>query len=332
MIGLMILVLLMKPGGFPFPNSFKNQSASSPTKSIAPSLLASTNEIWIAPDTSSISLETNSDEIQYGRQLIATTSNFLGPKGIVRAISNGMNCQNCHLDAGTKPFGNNYSAVASTYPKFRPRSGAEESIEKRVNDCLERSLNGKALANESREMKAIVAYIKWVGKNVPKDSIPNGSGLLVLKYLDRPANPEKGKFLYDQKCTVCHGKSGEGIMNADGKAWVYPPLWGNNSYNIGAGLYRLSRFAGYIKANMPLGATYNEPQLKNEEAWDLAAYVNSMERPKKNLSMDWPDISKKPIDHPFGPFTDGFNENQHKFGPFKPIVAKRKEFEILRKK
>src|SRR5258708_3287515 len=84
------------------------------------------------------------------------------------STSNGMNCQNCHLEAGTKFFGNNYSAVASTYPKLRERSGTIESIEKRVNDCIERSLNGKAIGNDSKEMRAFVAYIKWVGKDVEK--------------------------------------------------------------------------------------------------------------------------------------------------------------------
>jgi thiosulfate dehydrogenase len=131
--------------------------------------------------------------------------------------------------------------------------------------------------------------------------------------------------LYEQKCVVCHGKSGEGILNESGNSWIYPPLWGEKSYNNGAGLYRLSRFAGYIKANMPLGATYSEPQLSDEEAWDIAAYVNSLHRPQKDLSSDWPDISKKPVDHPFGPFTDGFSDEQHKFGPFKPILEKQKE-------
>jgi thiosulfate dehydrogenase len=74
---------------------------------------------------------------------------------------------------------------------------------------------------------------------------------------------------------------------------------------------------------MPLGAIYDAPQLTDEEAWDVAAYVNSMYRPSKDLRNDWPDISEKPIDHPFGPFTDGFDEGQHKLGPFKPIQEKR---------
>lgn len=279
---------------------------------------------WQAPDPKLIPADEAGSRIAYGRDLIVRTAAYLEPNGSVKAISNGMNCQNCHLDAGTKFYGNNYSAVAATYPKFRARSGGVETIEKRVNDCFERSLNGQALADDSEEMKAMVAYIKWVGKDVPKGTVPVGAGLVELPFLDRPANAESGMLIYEKQCAVCHGQEGTGIALTDGTGWQYPPLWGKNSYNQGAGLYRLSRFAGYVKANMPLGATFENPILSDEEAWDVAAYVNTLPRPEKDLSHDWPDISLKPIDHPFGPYTDGFDESQHKLGPFKPIQAKRK--------
>ena len=277
--------------------------------------------VWKAADWSVMDQEPNAEELNYGKELVANTAEYLGPKGKVKAISNGMNCQNCHLQAGTAPFGNNYGAVAATYPKFRARSGTEEDIQKRINDCFERSLNGKPLARDSKEMKAMVAYINWVGKEVPKGEIPIGSGLYEVPLLDRAADPIKGKLVYEKQCASCHQTDGKGQAKPDGTGYVYPPLWGEASYNHGAGLYRLSRFAGYVKANMPLGATFEQPILSDEESWDLAAYVNSMERPTKDLSQDWPDISKKPMDHPFGPFTDGFSEEQHKFGPFKPIKA-----------
>lgn len=280
---------------------------------------------WSAPELTSVPNDAQGAEILFGRELIVHTSEYLGPKGKLKHISNGMNCQNCHLDGGTRLYGNNYSAVASTYPKFRARSGRVETIEKRVNDCIERSLNGKALSDSSREMKAIVAYIKWVGATVPKKETPKGAGLAEVMFIDSPADPTKGNALYVQRCAVCHGRSGEGLINPQGTAWVYPPLWGERSYNDGAGLYRLSRFAGFIKANMPFGATYTQPILTDEECWHLAAYVNSLPRPKKMVPEDWPDITKKPIDHPFGPYHDGFSEQQHKYGPFKAIEVKRKE-------
>src|SRR6187402_2455369 len=112
-------------------------------------------KLWVAPDTSTIPFTSEGKLIRYGRELIAHTAKYLGPNGNVKNMSNGMNCQNCHLAAGTKPFGNNYGSVASLYPKFRPRSGKMESVEKRVNDCLERSLNGKPLDSLSNEMQAM---------------------------------------------------------------------------------------------------------------------------------------------------------------------------------
>ena len=286
--------------------------------------------LWHAPDTSLIPSLPNADLVLYGRQLIANTAAFLGPQGSVGRRSNGMNCQNCHLDAGTRPWGNNYGSVASIYPKFRERSGTKESILKRVNDCFERSLNGTALDSASLEMRAIVSYITWVGIGVTKGEKAAGSGLMELAYLDRAADPARGELVFLEKCITCHNPDGQGKLNTDGRTYVYPPLWGPNSYNHGAGLYCLSRIAGYVKANMPQGATWDRPQLTDEQAWDVAAYVNSQARPSKDLSKDWPNLAGKPVDQPFGPYTDTFPEAQHKYGPFGPIAeaqaaAKKKQ-------
>lgn len=281
-----------------------------------------TVDYWIAPDVTE--LNNNSSElILYGKDIIAHTSTYYGPHGrVIQSSTNGMNCQNCHLEAGTKVFGNNYSAVASTYPKYRARSGSIETIYKRVNDCFERSLNGKTIDTASREMQAIVAYIKWLGKNVPKGKKPEGAGLKDLSLLDRPADPHKGKEVYVQKCQSCHQADGGGLMNTLKTEYTYPPLWGSQSYNTGAGLYRISNFAKFAKSNMPWGASYNNMQLTDEEAWDVAAFVNSQSRPKKEVPHDWPKIQEKPFDHPFGPYADGFDELQHKYGPFKIIQEK----------
>ena len=281
-------------------------------------------DIWQAPDSISIPNDETGEQIRYGKELIAHTARYLGPKGKVSQISNGMNCQNCHLNAGTKPFGNNYGSVASLFPKFRARSGSMESIEKRVNDCIERSLNGKSLDSLSKEMRSIVAYMNWVGKDVPKGKKANGSGLYEIDYLDRAADTVNGKSLFEAKCVTCHGKNGEGVKRFNGIDYVYPPLWGENSFNVGAGLYRISNFAKYIFANMPQGATYDNPLLTQEEAWDIAAYVLSLPRPEKTFPADWPKIASKPVDHPFGPYADSFHKVQHKFGPFKPMLKSLK--------
>lgn len=277
--------------------------------------------MWTAPDWTSVDTEANAEDIKYGRELIANTSEYLGPNGKVKKISNGMNCQNCHLQTGTVPLGNNYSAAKSTYPKVRGRSGKSEDIQSRINGCFQRSLNGDVLANDSKEMIAIVAYMDWLGQEVIKGETPKGAGIYEVPLLDRAADPVRGKIIYERQCVACHMVDGNGVMKADGSGYTYPPLWGKHSYNQGAGLFRLSRFAGYVKANMPFGATYENPILSDEESWDVAAYVNSLDRPSRDFPNDWPDISKKPMDHPFGPYSDEFSEEEHKFGPFKAIKA-----------
>lgn len=271
------------------------------------------DSLWHAPDTATMPNE----QVRYGRKLIVNTSYYLGPKGSVAAISNGMNCQNCHLDAGTKPFGNNFGSVASLYPKFRARSGGLESVEKRINDCIQRSLNGSPLDSLSNEMRAMVSYILWVGKDVPKGKKAEGSGLKDIAFLSRPADTLKGKIIYEKQCRVCHQKNGGGMPLGSGKGFAFPPLWGERSFNTGAGLFRISNLAKYVYANMPQGATYSQPILTAEEAWDVAAYIVTQARPRKDFKGDWPKLETKPFDHPFGPFADSLSEMQHKYGPWR---------------
>jgi len=290
-------------------------------------VLAQTEDpLWFGPDTIFIPDNERGKKIRYGRELIANTAKYLGPQGSVAPISNGLNCQNCHLNAGAQPWGNNFFAVHSTYPQFRARSGMLETEIKRVNDCFERSMAGQPLDSASAEMQAILAYIKWLGTNVPLGVKPKGVGVNELKILDRAANPAKGQAVFDAKCASCHGADGQGKFNEDGIAYQFPPLWGPHSYNEAAGLFRLSRFAGYVRDNMPIGATHNKPILTDEESWDVAAFVNSQPRPKHPfLDADWPNISGKPYDHPFGLFADPFPESQHKYGPFGPIKKFKQE-------
>ena len=286
---------------------------------------------WVASDINTITDSTQKKQVLYGRELIAHTAKYLGPNGTVSPISNGMNCQNCHLQAGTAVFGNNYGSVASLYPKFRARSGTIENIYKRVNDCIERSLNGKPVDTTGREMQAIVAYINLIGSNVNKGEKAPGSGLKELAFINRAAEPAKGQIVYTAKCQSCHQANGEGVYNADKTEFTFPPLWGNNSFNDGAGLYRISNLAKYVKYNMPQGTTYKNPQLTDEEAWDVAAFVESQTRPHINVPKDWPDKSTKPVDHPFGPYADIFSEKQHKYGPFEPIKSLQKQKNKLSK-
>jgi thiosulfate dehydrogenase len=74
---------------------------------------------------------------------------------------------------------------------------------------------------------------------------------------------------------VCHGESGEG--QTSGEEYVFPALWGADSFNWGAGMHRINTAAGFIKANMPFG---KGGTLSDEDAWHAAAFMNSHERPQ----------------------------------------------------
>ncbi|MGV3529655.1 MAG: c-type cytochrome [Flavisolibacter sp.] len=297
-------------------------------KSADNTLTTDSDSAWVPPtlDTDPNPQGKEREQLIYGADLIANTAKYMGPKGSVLHISNGLNCQNCHLDAGTRTWGNNFGAVAATYPKFRPRSGKVADIFDRINGCFERSMNGQKLDKNSREMQAMAAYINWIGRSVPKGEKPTGTALEAIPYIDRAADPQKGQIVFNTICQRCHGANGEGTINPDSVSYTYPPLWGPHSYNDGAGLYRLSKFASFVHNNMPFNeAFHNAPKLTLEQAWDVAAFVNSQPRPHKDAGNDWPDISKKPVDHPFGPYADSFPEQQHKYGPFKPIEAAKKK-------
>jgi thiosulfate dehydrogenase len=280
--------------------------------------------VWTAPDSNSIPLNDSGKLIRYGKRLISATSSYFGPHGSISHATNGMNCQNCHLNAGTKAFGGSFGSVAAVFPRFSERRGSFETINQRITDCFERSMNGTAPDSNSLEMKAMSAYIRWVGKDVRKGKKPRGTGLEILAYIQRSADPEIGKQLYIQKCQLCHGLNGEGKPDSL-SGFLYPPLWGDHSYNSSAGLYRLTKFSGFIKDNMPYGSSFINEQLSTEEAWDLAAFVNSQPRPVKKFKQDWPDVMLKPADVPEGPFPDSFPSVQHKYGPFAPIARYKKD-------
>jgi thiosulfate dehydrogenase len=272
---------------------------------------------WQVPSLETLGDDSSASLVRYGRELIIHTADYLGPAGSVTHLSNGMNCQNCHLDAGTRPWGNALITAAATYPVYRPRSGRIETLSFRINDCMQRSLNGRPLDSNSHEMKAMLAYLHWLGKEIPKHQKPAGVGLATLPLLERPADSARGRVIYNSQCARCHGNSGEGLSQPDHNGYAYPPLWGENSFNTGAGLYRISRMAAFVKFNMPFAqSTHDAPVLSDEEAWDVAAFINSCSRPDKDWSHDWPKLSEKAFDYPKGPFYDSFPATQHKYGPF----------------
>ncbi len=286
--------------------------------------------VFTPPDTSLIPKDDVGSMIRYGRELLVNTPHYLGPNGSVgRYAGNLLACTNCHLDAGTRPYGLSLMSSHARYPQYRMREARILSLAERVNNCIERPLNGKPMPLDSKEMNAILMYMKWLATGVPTDGRLPGDNLGPITYPDRMADPARGKHVYDQHCQRCHGIDGEGILDPDGKKYTYPPLWGPNSYQPGSSMHRVIKSAQFIKYNMPHGlAAWNSPVLTDEEAFDVAAYINSDELHQRPVvpkdAPNYPIVKQRPVDFYMGPFADPYPNEQHKYGPFKPIIEWRK--------
>lgn len=258
--------------------------------------------------------------IRYGYELLAHTPIYLGPNGTVgHYTKNLITCGNCHLQTGTQPNGNSWLDSHSIYPQYRQREGTIQTLADRVNTCLTHNLVGRPLPENGPEMRAILLYMKWIGEGQTVRHSDPDQRLPALAFLDRAANLAKGLIVYQEKCASCHGQKGEGRLRVDGKFYEFPPLWGNGSFSWGTSMSRLSILARFVRANMPYQAA-PENKLKDEEAWDVSAFVLSHHFPKWSGATPFKDLLEKPFDYPIGPYADPFPREQHLLGPFKPIL------------
>jgi thiosulfate dehydrogenase len=284
---------------------------------------------WTPPDISTVGDDALGKLVKYGYALMTDTANQIGPAvadPAKRYSGNNLTCQNCHLKAGAQPYAMPLVGVWGQFPQYRGREGEVGTLEDRINGCMERSMNGRVLPLASREMKAFLAFAKWASSGVPDGAKLVGSGALNVKEPGRAADLAHGQQVYAQACATCHGKDGLGQHAEAGNGYQFPPLWGPDSYNNGAGMARLLGAAAFIKHNMPFGTTYAAPVLSDEDAYDVAGFINSAERPQRsNLDKDFPNRLQKPVDTAYGPYADDFSPEQHKLGPFDPIRAKLKE-------
>jgi thiosulfate dehydrogenase len=161
--------------------------------------------------------------------------------------------------------------TTSRYPKFRSRPGYEESLARRINECIARSLAGKMLPEDSPDMRDMLAYIATLdspAKPVAVDSVKI------------PGNAVRGKAAYGATCARCHGAAGEGVPA------VAPAVGGAESYSIGAGMARQNTLATFLLHNMPFDGT---DTLTAQRAADIAAYVLTMARQDHpGKERDWP--------------------------------------------
>ena len=297
---------------------------SSTASAATPSFMVHGSTTWTVSDIAGLPDDDWGRAVRRGQDLVLKTAALIGP-GITdparRYAGNGLDCQSCHIDGGTKKFGLALGGAVAGYPSYRPRSGKVGTIEERINGCMTRSLNGKPLAEGSADMAAIVAYLKFLSTGRPVGAMAEGRGPGHMPELTRAADPARGEQVFAGQCAACHGAHGEGQVGGD-SGYVVPPLWGPDSFNDGAGMARLTDAANFIHNNMPNGTTWAEPALSVTDAWDVAAFVEAQPRPHKaDLDRDFPNRREKPVDTPYGPYADGFPASQHKFGPFAPIRA-----------
>lgn len=249
---------------------------------------------YVLPQDTAILDEPNADEIFYGKRLLNETKRLLPEH-----VGASMNCNSCHISQGKIPLGDPYINSYNFYPRVMPRAGKEVNLEMRINGCFQRSMNGKPLDREGPEMKAMIAYMKWLSQNIPKDqkvAIEN-AGKVDESLVP---NPERGAKIYQVQCASCHGDNGEGMFDTRGDV-VFPPLWGDQSFNIGAGMARTYKAAAFIKYNMPMGIQTkglwgHGGVLSDQDAVDVAEYFTHQPRPDfAGKVKDWPN-GKKPKD------------------------------------
>lgn len=269
---------------------------------------------------------------RYGKELTERTFAYIGPEvknPKMRFAGNNLACSSCHEKAGTKPFAMPWVGVHGSFPQYRGREDEVSTVPERINGCMERSMAGKPLPLDSREMKAFETYMHFLSVGVPTGAQIVGQGLPKVKMPDRRADPEAGKAVYAEKCSSCHQPHGGGLRaGPPGSAMGYamPALWGKDSFNNGAGMSRLVFATTFVYTNMPLGAEHGKPQLTLDQAYDVAAYVLSQPRPvKAHLERDFPARWNKPVDAAFPPYVDGAPADQHKYGPFAPLAEGMKK-------
>lgn len=236
------------------------------------------------PDESEIPVGEYGDMVRRGRDIFMNTQSLGRP-----IVGNQLNCVNCHLDRGRLPNSSPLWAAFGMYPEYRKKTKKVETLESRLRDCFRYSLNGKAPGKDDDVITALVTYQRWLSTGAIVGRELSGRGYPRLNPPPKKPVWEDGKAIYEKNCRLCHGQNGEGLSQ-DAHTY-FPPLWGDGSYNWGAGMHRIDLAAGFIKANMPLGLSNT---LTTQEAWDVAYYMNSHPRPldPRMKGNDWQTADK----------------------------------------
>jgi thiosulfate dehydrogenase len=266
------------------------------------------------PPVESIPDDKYGEMIRLGERIFTQTGKY-APK----FVGNSLNCVNCHLDAGRKPGSAPLWASFVHYPAFRSKTGQVDTLASRLQGCFEYSMNGKAPPADDEVITALQTYAFFLAKGAPVGMPMEGSGYPKLGKPAQPPDYARGEQVYARNCVLCHGADGQGQRAGDHQ--VFPPLWGPRSYNWGAGMHQINNAAGFIHENMPLGKGRT---LTEQEAWDVAFFMNAHERPQDpRFTGSVAETRKKFHDSPDSPY--GTTVNGHLLGsaPSRPIKTGR---------
>ncbi len=242
---------------------------------------------YVVPPDHDILKEPNAAEIMQGKRLLNETARLLPDY-----VGNGLNCNSCHIGQGKVDNVAPYINTSNFYPAVMPRAGKEVNLVMRINGCFQRSMNGKPLPPDGPDMKAMIAYMDWLRQDVKKGTkvVIRNAGPIDESLVPDPVN---GAKIYTAQCSTCHGTNGEGMKDQAGD-YIFPPLWGDESFNIGAGLARTYKAAQFVKYAMPPAQNHNLPigqggVLTDQEAIDVSEYFTHMPRPDfAGKVNDWP--------------------------------------------
>jgi thiosulfate dehydrogenase len=229
------------------------------------------------PSSASIPQGPSGDAIRRGEAIFTNTgaeaSMFVG---------NALSCSSCHLDGGRRANSAPLWAAWVAYPKYRSKNKQINTMEDRIKGCFTYSMNAPASPNGGpppvghEVYKDLQAYMHWLATGAPTGVDMVGAGYPALEKTALGYDPVRGERVFAANCSLCHGADGQGQRALNGR-YVFPPLWGPNAFNWGAGMARVNTAAGFIKANMPFGQSN---RLTDQQAWDVAAYIDSRERPR----------------------------------------------------
>jgi thiosulfate dehydrogenase len=256
------------PPAHPASVSHTSSAAAASSTGIAANAVRKT--AFVPPAESSIPEDPYGDMVRLGRAIFTHTQ-----ENAIAYVGNGLNCSNCHLDAGRLANSAPLWAAWGMYPAYRKKNKHVNSYGERLQGCFMYSMNGKAPPLDSKELLALETYSYWMAKGAPAGTKLAGAGYPDLPRPARTPDFTRGKTVFDSHCALCHGADGQGQKVAG--AYVFPPLWGPQSFNWGAGMHNVNTAAGFIKANMPFS---RGGSLSDQDAWDVAMYMNGHERPQ----------------------------------------------------